>query len=381
LYKKNLKKYEKSLDNKKKDIICKVSTLCAEKKKSEEISMKKIILVLALILLIALPIFAQEVTVEDLQQQIKKLSMVSFTGAIYFVPDFYYDASGFYFYSYRYRFRLNFNYKDDIYGVFARLQWTDSGTYQDFEGTTSSGVDIIKFAYGKVGLFNNLIVLTAGIGVPYGYTPFNNVLVNLVYVDPNFVGAKDNIIFAGIDGMKIDFNFSGLNIGIMLPINYNDTTLATDQVKGLAIGAKYSIENIGTIYLVAENLLDSANLNYAAAFELTAVENLSFAAKFSSAAGTMGFGVTAGYYIGSIFIADDFAYDLTNKVIINDAMVMYIADVWDAYLTFTYITASDLVFSLNFDYYVGKFTLNPILTITLSNPIAIDFSTYMTFAF
>lgn len=80
MYKKNLKKYEKSLDNKKKDIICKVSTLCAEKKKSEEISMKKIILVLALILLIALPIFAQEVTVEDLNKRLTKLEMWKFGG-------------------------------------------------------------------------------------------------------------------------------------------------------------------------------------------------------------------------------------------------------------------------------------------------------------
>jgi len=349
--------------------------------------MKRIILVLALVLLVALPIFAQEVTVEDLQQQINKLEMVSFTGAIYFWPDFYFDGSDLYFDSARYRFRLNFNYKDGIYGVFARLQWTD-GYYklydfyfQDFEGNTDGGVDIIKYAYGKVGLFNNLIVLTAGIGVPYNYSPWDNVLNNLYYVDPNFVGACDNIVFSGINGMKIDFNFGGLNIGIMLPINITATTLATDQIKDLAIGAKYSIENIGTIYLVAENLLDNANLNYAAAFELTAVENLSFAAKFSSAAGTMGFGVTAGYYMGSIFIADDFAYDLTNKVIINEAMLMYAADVWDAYLIFTYITDEDLVFSLNFDYYVGKFTLTPSLTITLSDPITIDFTTYITFAF
>lgn len=336
--------------------------------------MKKIILVLALILLIALPIFAQEVTVEDLQKQIKKLTMTSFTGAIYLWPTFEYNGTDLLFYSGRYRFRLNFNYKDGIYGVFARLQWSNS----DMNG---GSVDIIKYAYGKVGLLNNLIVLTAGIGVPYSYTPWNNVLNNLVYVDPFFVGAKDNIVLAGIDGMKIDLNFGDLNIGVMLPVNQTATTTLTDQINDLAVGARYNIPNIGTIYLVGENLLDSDNLNYAIAFELTAVENLAFSAKFASSAGAMGFGVTAAYALGSIYIADDFAYDLDASIIINDFAVFYFADAWDVALVFSYVTDDDLVFAIWFDYYVGKFTLNPNITITLSDPINITCQFILTYAF
>ncbi|HNV43107.1 MAG TPA: hypothetical protein PKH20_00005, partial [Exilispira sp.] len=235
--------------------------------------MKRIILVLALVLLVALPVFAQEVTVEDLNKKLTALAKYSWTGAVYLWPTFEYDGTDLLFYSGRYRLRMNFSYKDGIYGVFARLQWSNT------DMAPTGAVDIIKYAYGQVGLFNNMLIVRGGIGIPYSYTPWTAVGENIVYVDPFFVGAKDNIVLAGIDGLKFDLNFGPANIGIMVPVNQTATTKLADQIQDLAIGAKVNLEGIGVIYLCAENLLVQNGLVFSAAFELGAVENLYAAAK------------------------------------------------------------------------------------------------------
>lgn len=345
--------------------------------------MKRIILVLALVLLIALPVFAQEVTVEDLNKQITNLTKYSWSGAIYFNPEIDYADSDLFFYSARYRLRMNFSYKDGAYGVFARFQWTNA----DF--APFGAVDIIKYAYGRVGLFNNMVVLTAGIGVPYSYTPWAAVLENIFYVDPFFVGAKDNIVFAGIDGMKIDLNFGPANIGIMIPVDRTATSTLDTQIQDLAIGARVGLGDIGTIYFCGENLLVQDGAVFSLGFELAAVENLYAAAKFVYMLdGTMGFGVSASYALGAIAIANDFAMDITNSAFHDDIAVYYFADTWDIAAGFAYdSTAPDnsneiynYIF-ISFDYYVGKFTFNPVVNIKLDSPVPFTLTMYLTYAF
>ncbi|NLJ05512.1 MAG: hypothetical protein GX435_07425, partial [Exilispira sp.] len=57
--------------------------------------MKRIILVLALVLLVALPVFAQEVTVEDLNNKLTNLAKYSWSGAVYACPTFAYNGTDF----------------------------------------------------------------------------------------------------------------------------------------------------------------------------------------------------------------------------------------------------------------------------------------------
>jgi len=339
--------------------------------------MKRIILVLALVLLIALPVFAQEVTVEDLNKQITNLTRYSWSGAIYFNPEIDYADSDLFFYSARYGLRMNFSYKDGSYGVFARLEWNNT----DFAPADGAAVDIIKYAYAKAGLFNNMLVITGGIGVPYGYTPWCAICENYLYVDPFTVGAK------GIDGMKFDINIGPANIGIMLPISGDDTTTFNDQIKDLALGVKVNIEGIGVAYVSAENILTgaaaSAGAVIGAAFELSAVENLYAAAKFvykAYSTAVMGFGVSASYSFGPITVADDFAMDITGETYGNDIAVFYYADTWDGYVGFHYDNAPLSQIFLYFNYYVGKLTIDPCVYFTIEDS-SFSFTLYLTYAF
>ncbi|MBP7139529.1 MAG: hypothetical protein KBA47_01195 [Caldisericia bacterium] len=346
--------------------------------------MKRIILVLALVLLVALPVFAQEVTVEDLNKKLTALAKYSWGGAFYAVPEIDYDGTDLLFYSYRYRLRMNFSYKDGIYGVFARLQWHNA------DMAPTGAVDIIKYAYGRVGLFGNALVVTGGIGVPYSYTPWAAVVENIIYVDPFIVGAKDNIIFPGFDGLKLDLNFGPANIGIMVPVSRDGVALV-DEIEDLAIGAKVNLSGIGVIYLCAEDILVQNGLIFSVGFELGAVENLYAAAKFVYEAGataTMGFGVSASYSFGSFMVANDFAMDITNSAFHDDIAVYYFADTWDVYAGFAYGNeawntaneAENYIF-VYFDYYAGKFTFNPYLTINLGDTVTFGLQLWMIYAF
>jgi len=349
--------------------------------------MKRIILVLALVLLIALPVFAQEVTVEDLNKQITNLTRYSWTGAVYLWPEIDYADSDLFFYSARYRLRMNFSYKDGAYGVFARFQWTNA----DFAPT--GAVDIIKYAYAKASLYNNIVVMTGGIGVPYAYTPWCAICENYYYVDPFRVGAKDNVVLPGIDGIKFDINIGPANIGIMLPIDQATNSTFEDQIADLAIGGKVNIEGIGVVYVSAEDILTTAAANagpvISAAFELSAVENLYAAAKFvycAYSSAIMGFGVSASYSFGPITIADDFVFDITNESYGNDIAVFYFADTWDTYLGFHYDNTpyevdevGNSIF-LYFNYYAGKLIIDPAIYFNIEDS-SFSFVLYLTYTF
>lgn len=145
------------------------------------------------------------------------------------------------------RLRLNADYANGDFGVHFRLQSNDATTTM-FSLTQALvwGNFLNKMVYAKVGLLNDYTWAT-----PY-----------------NSYGGYD-----GKPGAQIQLKpISGLNFGVILPIDSSKTVSPTNVLKDMIIGAKYSAKGLADV--TAELDLGTAANAFIGSVNVTAVKDL-----------------------------------------------------------------------------------------------------------
>ncbi len=329
--------------------------------------MKKLALVLALLLIAGIfSVFAEDAA-----------PAVKLSGGVYVWQQ--YDSPDS-FYATRYRYRLNMAYTDGGYGIRARYQVTNN--------PFNFG---LSYAYGYVTFLNDMVKLTAGKGLPFTYGAWSALTENILYCGPLNQGVWDNIIFGGFNGASLTVTpMKDLEIGILLPVaeataddattplvNEAYTPTFTDLVDAMKFGVKYNVPDLLTVYGYL-GLGDA--VSYAATVSVSAVENLSASVKFESNGTDMGLGAALAYELADLglTISNDFAMTFGGDIV-DDFAVTYAADAWDVMVGFAY--NDPMYIFAYFDAYVGNYTFDPYVTITLGDTVGFAVTLYHTFSF
>ncbi len=322
--------------------------------------MKKLALVLALLLVAGVfSVFAADAA------PAVKLSGAMYVWQNYESPDSLYAG--------RYRFRLNMAYADGGYGVKARLQYHN-------DGTVDSAWDVLPYAYGYVSILNGMVKVTAGKGVPFAYGAWSALTENILYCGPLAQGVWDNIVFGGKDSAVLTITpIKDLEIGVLAPFALKGATTptATDVVNGMKFGVKYNLPDLLTVYGYLG--LGSA-VSYAATVSVNAVENLSASVKFESDGTDMGLGAALSYSLADLglTISNDFAMTFGGSII-DDFGVTYAKDTWDVLVGFAY--NDPMYIFCYFNAYVGNYTFDPYVVVTLGDTVGFSVTLMHTFAF